>query len=216
MSRLIGLGDFYEVRHSRTLNIPKTGFPGLLNNDPIVSNVSLTLEVSAGSGPAHGTLSFLNDDGSFRYIPVSGYVGPDSFEYIITNPANKDMSAPIPVTINVYDPTSPHVVWELPVENGMQYEVRCEDITLDVDASDDITVDHVVLSYFDYVTGKEREIEILTEQPYRTTFSTCVLNPEFNQINAIAYDNSGNNSGYPAFIWLYRYAYTVFLPTLQK
>jgi hypothetical protein len=213
---LIGLSDFYEGEHSKRLTIPKTGFPGLLNNDPIDSNVSLLLEVPVGSEPSHGDLRYLNDDGSFRYVPVTGYVGPDSFAYTITNTANAEKSAPIVVTINVFDPTSPHVQWELPVENGMQYEVRCEDITLDVDASDDINVDRVVLSYFDYVTEKEVEIEILNEPPYSTIFSTCQLNPAFNQINAIAYDNSGNNSGYPAFIWLYRYAFSVYLPTLKK
>jgi predicted RNA-binding protein with TRAM domain len=214
--QLIGLGDYYEIRHSRTLDIPKSGSPGVLNNDPIDPNVILSLQVPAGSEPTQGTLSYLNDDGSFRYRPNSGYVGPDSFAYTITNIANNDISDPILVTINVFDPTSPHVEWKLPVKNGMQYEVRCEDITLDVDATDDINVGYVVLSYYDYVTEKEVDIEILNDPPYRTRFSTCQLNPEFNQINAVAYDNSGNNSGYPAFIWLYRYAFTTYLPTLQK
>ena len=64
--------------------------------------------------------------------------------------------------------------------------------------------------------GEEVTIDVLNDPPYRTTFNTCILNPEFNQINAVAYDSSGNNSGYPAFIWFYRYAFTLYLPTLSK
>jgi hypothetical protein len=207
---LKGLGDNYDIEHSHTLDVSA---PGVLSNDPIASNVSISLHVVAG--PSHGSLT-LNNNGSFKYTPAPAYVGPDSFQYTIRNTANNDLSSPIIVTINVYDPTNPRVRWEKPVENGMQYEVRCEDILLDVDASDDINVDYVVLSYYDYVKKKDVTIDVVYNPPYSSIFNTCVLNPEFNQINAVAFDSSGNDSGYPAFIWLYRYAFTVYLPTLNK
>jgi hypothetical protein len=210
--KLKGLADHYEVEHSNVLTVKPRG---VLINDPIDTNVSVSLQVVTGGKPQNGFLN-LKDDGSFRYTPDPGFVGQDSFQYSIKNNDNNDASPPIIVTINVFDPTSPSVQWELPVENGQQYEVRCEDITLAVDASDDIKVDYVVLTYYDYVAFNDVEIDILFHPPYSTTFSTCELNPEFNQINAVAYDNSGNDSGYPAFIWLYRYAHTIYLPTLGK
>ena len=87
-----------------------------------------------------------------------------------------------------------------------------EEIELEVEAIDDLNVDYVVISYYDYIQQADVLIETINSPPYRTTFNTCILNPEFNQINAIAYDLAGNNSGYPAFIWLYHYAYTFYLP----
>lgn len=122
-------------------------------------------------------------------------------------------------TINIAvtdNPTDPQVSWILPVSDGLQYDVRCEDVILEVEAVDDLQVDHVTLSYWDYVAGTEVEIGVLYTAPYRTTFNTCGLNPEFNQVNAVAYDITGADSGAPVFIWLYRYMYTVFVPVLNR
>src|SRR5206468_692066 len=38
------------------------------------------LSASLVSGPAHGTLS-LNSDGTFNYVPTSGFTGDDAFRY---------------------------------------------------------------------------------------------------------------------------------------
>jgi hypothetical protein len=53
--------------------------------------------------PAHGTITF-NADGSYSYTPANGYLGPDSFTYLVNvptaTPANSNTST---VALNVYD-----------------------------------------------------------------------------------------------------------------
>ena len=44
----------------------------------------LTVSTTPVSGPSHGVL-VLNADGTFSYTPTSGYNGPDSFEYSISD-----------------------------------------------------------------------------------------------------------------------------------
>jgi predicted extracellular nuclease len=59
------------------------GAPGVLANDTdvnIYDKITVTLVVD--SGPLHGEL-VLNEDGSFTYTPDPGFVGEDTFEYIM-------------------------------------------------------------------------------------------------------------------------------------
>ena len=61
----------YSTSLNTTLDEPA---PGLLNNDtPNVTAVKV-------SDPSSGAV-ILNGDGSFRYTPISGYIGMDSFTY---------------------------------------------------------------------------------------------------------------------------------------
>lgn len=53
--------------------------PGVLNNDTLNDGT-----IARASGPSHGTLT-LNSDGSFLYVPTSGYVGDDAFVYSLSN-----------------------------------------------------------------------------------------------------------------------------------
>jgi hypothetical protein len=210
----VALGDFYEVVHDKTLKIPG---PGILGNDSDVDGDTLLPFLADGQGPSHGTLT-LRNSGSFDYKPDPGFIGSDSFQYFVSDdrPTGSLTSNIAQVSINVFDATSPRVSWMVPAKNGEQYDVECEEIELEVEAIDDLIVDYVILSYYDYVQQVDVPIETIFTPPYKTTFNTCVLNPEFNQINAIAYDSAGNNSGYPAFIWLFHYAYTFYLPVLGK
>src|SRR5438876_7413111 len=52
--------------------------PGVLANDSDADGDSLSATVV--SGPSHGTVS-LDSNGSFTYVPDSGYEGDDSFVY---------------------------------------------------------------------------------------------------------------------------------------
>ena len=52
--------------------------PGVLTNDSDPDSSSLT--AAKVSDPAHGSLT-LNPNGSFSYVPASGFTGPDSFTY---------------------------------------------------------------------------------------------------------------------------------------
>jgi len=210
----IALGDFYEIAHSQALNVSS---PGILLNDTDVDGDTLIPFEVEGQGPFHGSLN-LRNNGSFVYDPDNGYTGIDTFQYYVTDviPDGSFLSNIAQVSINIFDADSPRISWMEPVTNGAQYEVNCEDISLEVEAVDDLLVDQVHLSYFDYQLGYDIPIKTFYSPPYQTTFNTCILNPEFNQINAVAYDSSGNDSGYPAFIWLYHYAFTIYLPTLGK
>ena len=71
--------DKYTTGSYQTLvvNVEK----GVLANDkdPDMADI---LRATPGSNPKHGTLD-LNEDGSFTYVPTPGYVGTDSFLYIV-------------------------------------------------------------------------------------------------------------------------------------
>jgi fibronectin type 3 domain-containing protein len=59
-----------------------------------------SLTVSMASPPAYGT-STINDDGSFTYIPASGYAGGDSFTYRVGDAAGDYATAQVNLTVAV-------------------------------------------------------------------------------------------------------------------
>ena len=73
----VAIDDFYGVDQLAALNELA---PGVLVNDsdPDVSN---TLTAALVTGPAHARSFQLNSDGSFTYVPVAEYYGPDTFTY---------------------------------------------------------------------------------------------------------------------------------------
>jgi hypothetical protein len=72
----VPVNDSYTVVHNQVLTVPPE--EGVLANDSDPDRDPLTARLA--NGPGHGGLT-LNQDGSFTYSPVSGYVGPDSFTY---------------------------------------------------------------------------------------------------------------------------------------
>lgn len=64
----------YRARFETVLDVSASS--GVLGNDLFAEGLIPTLQ----SGPTNGTLTF-NTDGSFRYIPRTGFVGTDSFVY---------------------------------------------------------------------------------------------------------------------------------------
>jgi hypothetical protein len=73
----VAIDDFYGVDQLAALN---EAAPGVLVNDsdPDVSN---TLTAALVTGPSHARSFQLNSDGSFTYVPVADYYGPDTFTY---------------------------------------------------------------------------------------------------------------------------------------
>ena len=67
--------DGYAIQQPEALHV---GVPGVLANDTIPGGATATAEVV--TRPAHGTLS-LAADGSFTYVPATGFSGRDSFMY---------------------------------------------------------------------------------------------------------------------------------------
>jgi hypothetical protein len=57
--------------------------PGLLANDHL-ENDAIYTELEMRGGPSHGRIpAYLNNDGSFIYYPDDGYVGTDTFSYML-------------------------------------------------------------------------------------------------------------------------------------
>jgi VCBS repeat-containing protein len=83
--------DSYGVLVNSSLNVPA---PGVLANDTDVDGNSLTAILA--SGPANGTLTFSNN-GSFIYVPNSGFLGVDTFTYR----ANDGQSNSLPATASI-------------------------------------------------------------------------------------------------------------------
>ena len=73
--------------------------PGLLANDYDVDSASITV-AGIASGPANGTLIDWGLDGWFIYEPNPGFVGQDTFTYVIQDDQGAT-SSPAPVIINV-------------------------------------------------------------------------------------------------------------------
>jgi VCBS repeat-containing protein len=75
----VAIGESFATNQ----NAPLTVAPrGLLTNDLDVEGTVLSAVL--GTGPAHGSLT-LNSDGSFNYVPASGYSGADSFTYLVSD-----------------------------------------------------------------------------------------------------------------------------------
>jgi hypothetical protein len=71
--------DDYAVNNNTALEVPS---PGVLANDADAEAAPLTARLT--SPPANGSLT-LNADGSFRYLPSTGFEGEDSFAYIASD-----------------------------------------------------------------------------------------------------------------------------------
>jgi uncharacterized delta-60 repeat protein len=67
--------DSYSTMQNTTLTVPA---PGVLSNDLDPNGDPITATLNANA--THGTVTF-NSDGSFVYVPQSGYAGSDSFTY---------------------------------------------------------------------------------------------------------------------------------------
>ena len=71
--------DSYIVRADGKITVPP---PGVLLNDSDPENDSLTVSLSVS--PVQGTLD-LHADGSFEYIPETGFTGTDTFTYSVSD-----------------------------------------------------------------------------------------------------------------------------------
>ncbi|MBW8883856.1 MAG: tandem-95 repeat protein, partial [Planctomycetia bacterium] len=77
---------------------------GVLSNDTDVD--SSTISAIIETGPDHGQLT-LNADGSFRYLPTTGFIGVDKFTYRASD--TQLTSGPATVTLTISDVNHPPV-----------------------------------------------------------------------------------------------------------
>jgi VCBS repeat-containing protein len=97
----LAVDDSYTVHHGQTLTVSPVA--GALANDSDADGDSLNAALD--SAPQHGTLSF-NSNGSFVYTPEAGYVGLDSFSYLLSDGALTDTAT---ISLEVTD-TAPIAV----------------------------------------------------------------------------------------------------------
>ncbi len=72
--------DFYETLAGVMLDVAA---PGVLGND-VLLDPDEEVSIQILDAPQHGTLS-MNDDGAFTYTPDAGFMGTDTFRYLVTS-----------------------------------------------------------------------------------------------------------------------------------
>jgi uncharacterized delta-60 repeat protein len=84
----------YSTIQNTTLTVAA---PGVLGNDSDPNGDPITAALSVN--PLHGTVT-LNSDGSFVYVPTTGYFGSDNFSYIVNDGTLNSFAATVFLTIN--------------------------------------------------------------------------------------------------------------------
>jgi uncharacterized repeat protein (TIGR01451 family) len=121
-------------------------------------------------------------------------------------------------SVQAIDAVAPTVTWELPVHFGERYDVSDNQIVrLEVFATDNVAVSYVRFYRWDTPNndfvdiGFDYTAETCQFDPalqcYQWDLDTSVLNLQWNEIRARAYDGSGNPSPSPSlnsYIFLYR------------
>ncbi len=140
-------------------------------------------------------------------------------------PANSTDQA----SVQAIDNVAPTATWELPVHLGGHTYAGYTTLRLEVLATDNVAVSYVKFYRWDALNNIFVDIGTDTTaatcqfnptlQCYQWDLNTGVLNPRWNEIRAMAYDGSGNQSPDPkthSYFFLYRFDYTVFLPFVKK
>jgi hypothetical protein len=99
----VATNDSYSTAKNSTLNVSA---PGVLFNDTDVQGGLLVAKLV--TGPAHAQTFTLYPNGSFTYIPVTGYTGTDSFTYRANDGIN-DSTLAATVTIRTGFPEAPTI-----------------------------------------------------------------------------------------------------------
>ncbi|MEJ2706184.1 MAG: cadherin domain-containing protein [Anaerolineales bacterium] len=205
----VALDDPYSVMLNNTLTITGTG---VLSNDADEDGNPLTAILD--HGPLHAATFTFNSDGSFTYQPQADYVGTDSFTYHASDGLLDSEIAT--AEIGVFDATKPQLHWTWPVSDGETYPSWYTKVRLCVEAQDDLAIDHVEFYRWDAANLVYVTIAILYKPPYCIDLDTRDLNPDWNQIFAIAYDDSGNKSP-RQWIWItLDPIYPIYLPSIWQ
>jgi Bacterial Ig domain/FG-GAP repeat len=102
-AELAASNDAYVTNQNTTLTVNAAA--GVLANDANPGGVTLTAQLV--DGPAHGSVT-LNGDGSFTYVPDTGFTGADSYSYrarqpdgVLSSLATVTITVrPLPVAVN--------------------------------------------------------------------------------------------------------------------
>lgn len=115
--------DTYQTGKGKPLNVLAKG---VLKNDTDADGDAITARLV--SPPANGTVA-LNANGSFRYVPNTGFIGTDTFTYV----ANDKTFDSAPAAVNVAVAAPPEVT-NVVVNDGTAQRSEVRSITLTFDA----------------------------------------------------------------------------------
>jgi hypothetical protein len=126
------------------------------------------------------------------------------------------MTSAVTVEASFSDGTPPSESWVAPVGDEQVFDVYNQMVQLDVDASDAGGIDLVIFSRWDYVSENWIDIGSVYSSPYLINFDASTLLPDWNQVDADAYDNAGNVTS--KYIWLNKLAqtYSIYLPLVIR
>ncbi len=95
----VTVGDAYQTAQGTPLTVPA---PGVLGNDTDADGDALA--AMPATGPSHGALT-LNTDGSFTYVPDTGWSGTDSFTYKANDGVTDGNAATVTIVVTASSPT---------------------------------------------------------------------------------------------------------------
>lgn len=106
----VAVNDDYSMNEDETLTVKATN--SVLKNDYDADGDDFIILKTSVTDPAHGTLEFDSDLGTFTYTPEKDYYGTDSFTYQIveTKATQPKTSAAATVTIDIANVDDPAVV----------------------------------------------------------------------------------------------------------
>jgi len=101
------------------------------------------------------------------------------------------------------DMSPPTVTWAKPVADAGKFDVEGgQAVTLNVSASDNVGVTRVEFIFWNHPRQRWETFGTVTSAPWQVTIKASQLNLAWNQVNAVAWDSSGN-SALSSHIWLY-------------
>lgn len=86
--------DTYQATSGTTLTVPVAN--GVLKNDTDIDGDTLAAVIV--NQPANGTVT-MNSNGSFAYVPNTGFNGTDTFTYRASDPGTKNDTATVAITV---------------------------------------------------------------------------------------------------------------------
>jgi Concanavalin A-like lectin/glucanases superfamily/Bacterial Ig domain/Cadherin-like domain/Putative Ig domain/Calcineurin-like phosphoesterase len=122
----VAVGDAFSTPQNVTLNQAE---PGVLANDTDEDGDILTAAMNVG--PTHGNVT-LNANGSFDYVPTTGYTGPDSFTYHANDGALNSNIATVSLTVTPAAAAPPTVTLDGPTD-GANGTSTSPTLSVDVD-----------------------------------------------------------------------------------
>lgn len=116
----VATSDSYTTQQNTTLTISA---PGILVNDRDPEGGAVTVGLPLNTTTQRGTVT-VNTDGSFTYVPNTGYFGSDSFSYRAKD-AGGQLSNLATVTINILGSTTATMANVTAVYDGADHPAVC-------------------------------------------------------------------------------------------